>query len=160
MLERPISVMRAVASQFEDATSLEAIEAYFNELYDVQGDGVDAENIVRSLDGGSRAGSFPFAAIAQKFKLIGENTRPIVIPYDEKAEAMIERLKAGERSRGLLRGIQPYTVNVYPGNYEALRGSLLVLDEDETLVALADMNKYGDKTGLDASTDGGKGIFV
>jgi len=155
--ERPVAVMRSIASQFDDVMSLDAIEAYFNELYDVHGDGVDKKNIVKRFEKGLSSLNFPFASVARDFKLIDENTRPIVVPYDEKAKALIERLRTGERTRELLRGIQPYTVNVYPHNFKVLQngGWLELLDEekDEGLAVLADMTKYSDKTGLDVLSD-------
>lgn len=168
MLERPIGVMRSIANQFDDATSFEAIEAYFNELYDVQGDGVDSKNIVKRFEKGRGSMNFPFASVAKDFKLIDENTRPVVIPYDEKAKGMIEKLKAGERTRELLRGIQPYTVNVYPQNFKMLKngGWLDLLDDeldekrDEGLAVLTNMEKYSDKTGLDAFSDDMRFIYV
>lgn len=155
--ERPVAVMRSIASQFDDVMSLEAIEAYFNELYDVQGDGVDKKNIVKRFERGLSSLNFPFASVAKEFKLIEENTRPIVVPYDEKANALIERLRTGVRTRELLRSIQPYTVNVYPHNFKVLQngGWLELLDDekDEGLAVLADMTKYSDKTGLDVLSD-------
>jgi CRISPR-associated endonuclease/helicase Cas3 len=152
MLKRPAHVMRSVATQFDDAMSLDAIQAYFNELYDVEGEGADAKGIVKQLDQGCRSMSFPFAAIAGEFKLIDENTCPIVVPFDKDACALIAQLRTGKPTRELLRAIQPYTVNVYPNHYKALEDGSWLEVLDEELVVLAD-GKYSDKTGLDASSD-------
>ena len=123
----------------------------------MQGDGVDSKRIVKRLEKGYGTANFPFASIARDFKLIDETAWPVVVPYDGEAEKMIARLQAGERSRELLRGIQPYTVNIYPCSFEALKngGWLDLLDEElgEGLALLVDMKKYGDDTGLDVQQD-------
>lgn len=161
MLKLPVSAMNAVIGRFDDPMSQEATEAYFTELYDVQGKGLDLHDIVRRFDDGIAQGlSFPFARIAAEFRLINESTRPIVIPWDGEACRLAQRLATGERSRGLLRSIQKYTVNVYSGNYDALRESKSIQPLDEELAVLADMKKYDEKTGLDASADAGQAVFV
>jgi len=166
MLEMPAGVMRSVTPLFDDAMSFDAIEAYFNELYGVKGDGTDTKSIVKRLEQNHRAKKFPFAAIAKDFTLIEENTRPIVVPYDEAAEKLIAQLRTNKPTRELLRAIQPYTVSVYPQHFRALRdgGWLEIPDKelektDNGIAVLADRDKYSDATGLEASADSGRGIF-
>ncbi len=160
MLKRPIKVAESVMSRFEDIESPEAIQAYFDELYSVEGEALDAKHIVRRFEEGKDGLSFPFAQVAKEFRLIDEATRAIIIPKTDEARALTQRLRDGERSRGLLRHIQQYTVNVYERNYDALRstGSIDVLDNE--LAVLVDMDKYSDETGLDAGTDSGQAVFV
>lgn len=160
MLRRPIAVTSSVMSRFEDIESPEAIQAYFEELYNVEGEALDKQKIVQRFEEGIDAMNFPFTQVAREFRLIDNVTRAIVIPRTDEARALVERLRADDRTRGLLRSIQQYTVNVYEKNYDALRstGSIDVLDAE--LAVLVDLNKYDNNTGLDAGTDNGQAVFV
>ncbi len=161
MLKRPSEIARSIANQFEDISSPEAISEYFTQLYKFEGDGIDTKKIVESFENGfDKDFSFPFAETASKFRLIENATYSIIIPDTDEARALIIRLRNGERNRQLLRRIQQYTVNVYKCNYDALYGTGSIEPLDEELAVLIDMNKYDAKTGLDASTDSGQGIFV
>lgn len=160
MLRRPIKVTDSIMSRFEDIESPEAIQAYFDELYSVEGEALDKEKIVKRFEEGINGLSFPFAQVAGEFRLIDNATRAIIIPQTEEARTLVQRLRTGERSRSLLRSIQQYTVNVYDRNYNALYGTGSIEPLDSELAVLTDMDKYSDKTGLDASTDGGQAVFV
>lgn len=159
MLRRPVAVTDSVMSRYDDIASPEAIQAYFDELYSVEGETLDMKKIVKRFEEGISDMSFPFAQVAGEFRLIDETTHAIVIPKTDEAHALVGRLRAGERSRDLLRSIQQYTVNVYDRNYNTLKGTGSVDVLDDELAVLTDLNKYDDSTGLDASTDGGQAIF-
>lgn len=161
IMKRPIQVMNSVASRYENISSPQAIQAYFTELYRSEGEGLDAKSIVNRLnDGYEQDMSFPFAAVAKDCKLIDENTRPIIIPYDDEAKALVKGLSDGERNRNLLRSVQQYTVNIYDRNYEALFGTGSIQLLDDQLAVLVDMDKYNEMTGLDVSSDIGQFVSV
>lgn len=159
MLRRPIGVMNSVMCRFEDIASPEAIKAYFHELYDVEGEELDNKKIIKQFEEGVDSLSFPFAKIAEEFRLIDNATRAIIIPKTDEARALVERLRADKKSRNLLRSIQQYTVNVYEQNYEALYGTGSIEPLDSELAILVDLDKYDDNIGLDANADGGQAIF-
>jgi CRISPR-associated endonuclease/helicase Cas3 len=160
MLKRPTAITHSIESQFEDASTQKAITEYFLQLYTVEGKGLDAKGIVKSLEDGFEEGlSFPFEKISEEFKLIENNTIPIIIPADDEAIRLVERYKRGEPSRQLMRRIQQYGVNVYPCNQDALYGMGSIEMLEGEIAVLTDMSKYSDLTGLDASTDSGQGIF-
>jgi CRISPR-associated endonuclease/helicase Cas3 len=80
-------------------------ESYYTRLY--QGIPTDKHG-VQPL----RA-SFNFPEVAARFKLINDDTTPVVIRYDDKAEALLDRI----RHRGFLlakehRALQPLVVNL------------------------------------------------
>lgn len=161
MLKRPSEITRSIANQFSDISSPEAISAYFSQLYKAEGNGLDTKKIVEGFENGfKKSFSFPFAEIASNFRLIENAMYSIIIPDTDEARTLVLRLNNGERSRQLLRRIQQYTVNVYQCNYDALYGTGSIRPLDDELAVLMDMNKYDAKTGLDASTDSGQGIFV
>lgn len=161
MFRRPTEIAYSIVNQFADVSSPAAISAYFSELYEFEGSGLDSKNIVDSFEEGYENGfSFPFAKVASEFKLIENSARPIIIPRSDECRGFVKRLRDGERSKQLLRLIQQYTVSVYPCNYDALFGEGSIEPLDDEIAVLIDENKYSEKTGLDASTDSGVGIFV
>ncbi|MBU5673277.1 CRISPR-associated helicase Cas3' [Paenibacillus brevis] len=116
--------------------SQEVIDAYYQHLYfyKSQGDTADSEahdkeGILSLLNKEWRGFSFPFAEVSQKFKLIDDKMRPIVIPYIveddlESQKQWNELLNKLQNSplvgRELYRKLQPYTVQVYPHEFNAL----------------------------------------
>jgi CRISPR-associated endonuclease/helicase Cas3 len=161
MLKRPLSVARSVIDRYDDASSPEAINEYFKLLYEFEGEGLDSKKIVERFNEGEQRGmSFPFAQIAEDFKLIEDATRAVIIPADETAKNLLLQIKRGESNRDLMRKIQQYAVNVYDRHYEALRGmgAIFIID-DEGLAELVDEKRYDKHTGLDCSIESGVGIF-
>lgn len=160
-IKLPTEVARSVARQHEDVSSPEAIKEYFLQLYSFKGEGLDIKEIVKQMEDGAEFGySFPFAKIASEFRLIDEITHAVFIPFDDKAEAQLQRLKGGERSMKLLRSIQTYTVNIYQRDYDALYGIGLIEPLDTEIAVLKDIGRYNDKTGLNIVVESGSGIFA
>ncbi len=102
-----------------DPLSLEAVQAYFHELYFVRGAaGLDAARldgepwpILRHLADASRDWAFDFAKIADAYRLISEATRPVIVPFDTEAEAALAAVANIDRpGADVLRRLQPYTV--------------------------------------------------
>ena len=90
MLKRPLSVARSVIDRYDDASSPEAINEYFKLLYEFEGEGLDSKKIVERFNEGEQRGrSFPFAQIAEDFKLIEDATRAVIIPADETAKNLL-----------------------------------------------------------------------
>ncbi|HEX2938667.1 MAG TPA: CRISPR-associated helicase Cas3' [Ruminiclostridium sp.] len=161
MQARPARIARSVAGQFDDCTSAKAINAYFMQLYMIEDKWLDSKNIVKRFENGFDKGlSFPFAAVADEFSLIDNATRSVLIPDNDDAQALAAKLREGQHSRKLLRQIQQYCVNVYENHYKALNEAGSILPLDSEIAVLTDMDKYNEKTGLEASVDTGVGIFV
>ena len=139
MIRQNVSAAEKVLADFADAASPEAIEAYFRELLFLRGDdALDAKQILRLSDGQR------FRTIAQEFRLIEEETVPVYIPDAENME-LLARLRAGELSRGLLRKLGRYAVNVRPAQLAALTPALELHDG---FAILADTGKYDADCGL------------
>ena len=103
--------------------------------------------------------------MAERFHFIDENTRTVYVPVGEGA-ALVERLKAGGRSKELYRALGRCAVSVYDQHFKALyaAGALLTardvsaLDEDSAI--LADLTLYDERTGLTLEPEMGKADFV
>ena len=55
---------------------------------------------------------FPFQTIADKFRMIESHMQPLIIPFDGEAENLISSLHHADHIGGLLRKLQPYTVQI------------------------------------------------
>ena len=160
-LRRPAELARNILQKHPDPLSLKTIHTYFTRLYEVSGDdSLDIKDICRKLEASVTAYSFPFSEIARSFELIGQATRPVVIPFDQRAEQLIAKLRSGPPQRDLIRAMQPYTVSVYEPEYRALQADGKLEQPCDGLSILADLEGYHPQTGLILSEgSGGQGIF-
>ena len=131
-----------------------AIEAYFNQLYRMNGEkGLDAKSILDSC------GKYAFETIAEDFHLIDSDTYTIYIPSSDNA-ADLETLKAGIYSRALMRRLGRSAVNVYKWDFEKLleAGKLQQIDE-YTAILLDKENNYDEQCGLKLDVISSIGLF-
>jgi CRISPR-associated endonuclease/helicase Cas3 len=104
----------------DDLLSLEAVRAYFRELYWQKGPlELDAHDLMGLLKS-SRHDSLPFETLAEKFKVIETAMRPVIVPYDREARDALSALEFAETCGGIARRLQPYLVQVPQSAYEAL----------------------------------------
>ncbi|MCX7888016.1 MAG: CRISPR-associated endonuclease Cas3'', partial [Verrucomicrobiae bacterium] len=82
-------VIRRFAGDF---MTLAAVEEYFRDLYWMQGDRLDAENILGMLSTDLMHGNFPFRDVAEAFQIIRDGMQPVIIPWNKKARALIASL--------------------------------------------------------------------
>ncbi len=97
----------------DDPLSLDAVEEYFTELYWARGDQtLDKHQILESLEEGVGALDFPFKYVAEKYKIIEQNTESVIIPWNEKARRIIHDIRHAEHASRLSRKAQRFTVQV------------------------------------------------
>lgn len=153
-LRQQAAAARAVMRNHHgDLLSLEAISRYFSEVYAQKGKDLDGKQI---LDMHHRAGSsldFPFQTIAQKFRMIENHMLPLIIPFDADAESLLERLRHAEQIGGLLRKLQPYTVQVPENSLKAVFGAgrIEAINEKtfgKQFYSLIGLDLYDDVAGL------------
>lgn len=158
-LKLPISIAEQIAEKYEDITSLEAIEEYFERLYYLKGEGLDALKIVDQFEDAGKSLCFPFASVAKQFHLIENNTKSILIPKEPEAAEIAERLKRGEASRQLIREAGQYTVNLYQKDFEAFYGAGMLEDCGYELYILRNIEHYSDKVGLRLDVSRGEAVI-
>jgi CRISPR-associated endonuclease/helicase Cas3 len=162
-IKRPIEVAKTIMARFEDILSPQAIKTYFEELYTFEGEvGLDINNIFNDMEKGAEGCNFNFnfKQIAGKFKLIDENTIPVIIGIDKNAEYLINKLRFIDEYKDILRAIQPYTVNVYENEFNKMHGANMIEVINEGIYVLRDINMYKEKTGLEFTVETGIGIFI
>lgn len=119
-LQQFAQAARAIFRQFDDPLALEAIHAYFRELYWQKGKELDANDILGRLSR-SEIDNLPFEWMSEQFRMIESTMIPIIIPYDKTAQAAIRALEYAERVGGISRSLQPYIVQIPELGYKALK---------------------------------------
>jgi CRISPR-associated helicase Cas3/CRISPR-associated endonuclease Cas3-HD len=164
----PIEITKEIIRNYEDIMSPEAIETYFNQLYFCKGEeGLDSKGILKKLETGVPEGkpdlkktfNYNFKQIAEEFKLIEEHTFSVIIPYDENAIKLIDKLNFVDELRGVLRSLQPYTVNIFKNEFEALNGAGKLKIVAEDMAVLRSIDDYNNQTGINIDIKSGIGVF-
>ena len=107
------AVMRLTADSFsDDLLSTQAVAAYFAELYQLKGSELDNKKILKMHNDTGQSLDFPFQTIADKFRMIESHMQPLIIPFDGEVENLISSLHHADHIGGLLRKLQPYTVQI------------------------------------------------
>lgn len=137
----------------EDLLSEAAISHYFDLYYYRQKSRWDSRRILEDFridQNPSLPFHFQFSDVAEKFRLIDEWQVPILIPYDEKARALIKQLRNPEipLHRSLLRGLQRYTVQIPPRLRDENIRCLESLRNGEFFALVSMDLNYSDKFGL------------
>jgi CRISPR-associated endonuclease/helicase Cas3 len=132
----------------DDILSLEAIEDYFRNYYWLKGDRLDEKGILGKLQAGVQKGDFPFNTIAEEFRLIDDNTKSVIIPFDDEARKLIRELDFVENPRLLSRKLQKYSVSIYPREYDKLFSARSIDIKGGLFPVLVDEALYDDNLGL------------
>lgn len=131
-----------------DPLALDTVEAYFRELYWQQGDKLDSKKLLPLMRDSAQRLDFPFPEVAHLFRLIPDDTIPLLIPYDDDARALIAELPYTPAPARLLRRAQRYTVGVYPRMLAALVQAGAARLATEECAVLINEDLYDDRMGL------------
>jgi CRISPR-associated endonuclease/helicase Cas3 len=148
--QRKVAVIgEIVMESHDDPLSLPAIDEYFQKLYFYEGDdGLDQKKILSSFEEGKKDLAFPFEEVSQSYKLIEENTRDLIVPYDKNAETAIENIRKigfpGESARKL----QGYIVSIYHQEFLELEKSGVIETIGERFHILVNPRLYDEHIGL------------
>ena len=148
------AVMRLTADSFsDDLLSTQAVAAYFKDLYDLKGKELDYKQILQMHRNAGQSLDFPFQTIADKFRMIESHMQPLIIPFDVDAENLISSLHHANHIGGLLRKLQPYTVQIPENALAALykAGRIEPINEKnfgKQFYTLIGLDLYDDVAGL------------
>lgn len=127
------SICREVFKKFENAASLEAVEFYFNQLYDYTlGDmnSMDFKTAFSTASCGIDGFGFDFANYARNFRLIDQNTQPLVIVTPKNRKIVMPLLNAiAYGGMTCLRQLQKYSINLRPYELDKLNKAGVVCDD-------------------------------
>jgi len=159
--KRVAEIGEMIFDDFEDPLSLDAVESYFQKLYRYEGThGLDKKGILPSLDERVNELAFPFETINDDFAIIENGTKDIVIPWDDNAGSMIEKIRKNGFPENFGRGLQGYTVSVYPKQFRELQNSGALDTIGERFHVLTDMSLYSENTGLMKPTSGDLPLLI
>ena len=159
MLRQNVSALDYTARHQDILDTPRAIQLYFNELSDLRGpDAVDKHGILDAFLRGIRGCQFPFAQVAEEFRLIENAARTVYLPVGEGA-ALCEQLRSGHVTRTLLRKLGVYSVSCYKDQFDKLDAAgALELRPDGSAI-LTDTSCYSEKTGLAMDVETGIGLY-
>jgi len=143
----------------DDLLGEDAIRHYFDLYYYSQKERWDSQCILAREN--MRLGDkhfpfiFNFKTIAEKFQLIDDWQQPVIIPFDEKAKALIDELRNEHipLNRHLLRGLQRYTVQISPKLLQQNWNSFEHLRDGQFHVLISKDTHYNENFGLNLSDE-------
>ncbi len=133
-----------------DPLSLTAIEKFFLQHFWSRRDRWDAKDVLGCFPCIGIGLSFQFATAAERFALIDDTYRPVVVGYDERSKKIIAELFRGTpATRDTFRALQRYTVTI-PERLWArhLGGNLQLLADDRLAVLVHPDGLYDRDLGL------------
>lgn len=160
MLSKNRSALQYAARHHEDLAAPEAIRTYFTELFGLKAGSMDKKQILEAMEKGIDGCRLPFRQVADRFRLIETDTRPVYLPIGE-GEALCNRLRQGEQGRSLFRKLGQYSVDCYPWHFKELdaAGALALLPDGSGAI-LQDLSKYDSHTGLSLDVETGIGLYI
>jgi hypothetical protein len=140
---------------------MEAVEAYYMELYNLQDPAAFDNKKILSCFPTAAEPAFDFQTAAERFKLIENDTVAVIIPYDQAAEALLGKLGNTDFPLPVARALQPYTVNIFEPEYQALLNAGVIDIYCDRFAVLKKREYYDDETGLTIpDNQGGQAIFT
>lgn len=138
-----------IFDEWDDPLSLPAVGRYFERLYSYEGEGLDKKRILPSFEERLRDIAFPFEDVAGKFNLIENNTRDIIIPYDDNARSIIKQIRRTGFPGMYIRSLQGYTVSIYLEEFKALERINAISSIADRFFVLEDgVDYYSENIGL------------
>ena len=92
-----------------------------------------------------------FATAGKKFEVISNNTLSVLVPYNDEAKYIIERLNCDidyDEEKGLLRKAQKYIVNIYSYAAQKLRSDEGIYELNHKGIFAAEDRFYNSQLGL------------
>lgn len=150
-----IGCTKTIMKRFQEYSSPEAIQAYYQELFGLKGtNSLDRAGILSMITGRD----YHFADVAKEFRLIDTNTRTVYIPLGDGRE-LARRLYSGERENALFRKLNQFSVNIYEQHYASLRNAGDIEELPGGTAILRNLELYSESTGLSLEADFGKALF-
>lgn len=136
----------------DDPLTPRMMERYFSALYWQQGQNDLDRHCLLSTLKNRRIDDLPFEWLEEKYRLIENTQRPIIIPVGD-AESALRVLEHAEVIGGIARRLQPYTVQVPRKGFDALWrvGAIAPVREQDfggQFVKLINMSLYNKYSGL------------
>jgi CRISPR-associated endonuclease/helicase Cas3 len=161
-LRRRADEAREVLRRHSDPLSHHAVENFFARIIDPSISELDRDGCWRRLRG-AKLERIPFRDVAGDFRMISEDTQPLIVRWNEEASELTERLRWSLGPNAplprrvplhVLRRLQSYTVGCYGLALLKEVGDVAALDPEERFHTLENRALYDSHTGLDLTRVG------
>ena len=146
--QRTAAITEMVLRQHDDLLSLEAIDAYFQLLFELEGCRLDDHKIIDQFNEGAATLAFPFRQVGELFQLIDSPMVSIIIPREQECIRLLEEVAPRGPTMDVSRRLQPYVVQVYKHEFAELVRSNSIEVVAEQYTVLTDLSRYDDEVGL------------
>lgn len=142
------NIAKGALAEYDDIRSPQCIESYYNSLFNFSEDMIKRNSIARfEGKGGVNYKSVSFRKYAEQFKMIDEDTVPIVIDNSEAVHSLVQKLDFGEMS--VKRRLQKYSVSVSRYEFEDILKTGILKQTQSGVYVLTNASYYSEETGLD-----------
>jgi CRISPR-associated endonuclease/helicase Cas3 len=148
-LRQAAQIASVLAPGMKDLLSPESIRKYFAQLFWTRNDEWDRQRVLETCLTPASEVKFQFRTMAGRYRIIREDTTPIVVPYGQEGRQLVNELqRAGEFADWrLLRRLQRYTVQVRRHELAQMQADgLLVSVEGRYILGWED--SYDERLGL------------
>jgi CRISPR-associated endonuclease/helicase Cas3 len=154
-LRRRAEEARQVLRQYDDPLGRQAVESFFRRILDLSD--LDRDQCWRRLNA-APLDNIPFRDVASVFRMISEDTDPLIVRWNDEACELVDELRwrlrpdAPPPSRvplTLLRRLQSYLVGCYGLERLKQAGDAASIDSDGRFSVLENPAVYDQDTGLD-----------
>ena len=152
-----IGAAREAMDGGRDPGDMETMARYFRSLRSLTGDAIDKQRVIQAFEQGIEGCDFPFRTVAERFKLIDQDTYTIYVPADKNGEELVRRLEDGECSRELYRQLGRYAVSLYAAGAILTAKDIHALDDRSAV--LDNMKLYSETLGLTLEPETGQALF-
>jgi CRISPR-associated endonuclease/helicase Cas3 len=146
------SITEIIAGKYEDVTRPEAINEYFDILFNnASMSELDKKCIIKRLNEGCDMipdFNFDFEDIAHDFRMIDDNNYSVIVRYNDDAEKKINELEYGYYTRDKLRSLQKYTVSLSIQEYSKLKDINAIKGMGDSISILISEEDYSAEIGI------------
>ncbi|HKL11832.1 MAG TPA: CRISPR-associated helicase Cas3' [Clostridia bacterium] len=140
----------------DDILDAKSIKKYFELLYWKDEKLLDKKEILKRTNHISKEFIYPFKDIAEDFKLIENDMFSIIVPYESdldeykllEFESTLKKMKFSQYKKGVIKELQPYTVQVYRHEFKKLNEAGALEQPADGVYLLARSDLYNLDTGL------------
>ncbi len=145
---------------YKEIDEPDAIAYYFKFFRNLLGqENLDQKGILDGFEKGIDGSCFPFAKIKEKFRLIENIMKTVLIPKEE-TEDWLESIISGEANRNTFRKLGQFGVNVHEIHFKQLWEAGCLEEIKKGIFVLRDLNQYKEDTGLQMDIETGYGILI
>lgn len=144
-LEIRASIVKDFLRNGVDIASEEAVELYYNRLFNFREKEIESNSIAKNVNGPDE---IPFRKYAEEFKLVEADTISVVINNCEETEALLGQLAAGKLS--VKRKLQRFSVSLRThGEFDKALSEGLLREAAFEVFELSNNAYYSRETGFD-----------